>query len=107
MYDAEDRLREAGVLVNVPAPARYALHKLVTARRRDPAFQVKGIKDIRQAAQLVEVLARDRPGDLRLAWRAATQQPEKFQQQLRAGIHALPAPIRANLEAVVPKRRAQ
>ncbi len=95
---------KAGVLVNVPAPARYAVHKLVTSRRRDPAFQVKGIKDIRQAEQLVEVLARDRPGDLRVAWRAAFRQPPKFQQQLEAGVHALSPQSRARLDVLLPKK---
>jgi len=95
----------AGVLVNVPAPARYALHKLVTSRRRDPAFHVKGIKDVRQAEQLVEVLATDRPGDLRVAWRAASRQPPKFQQQLEAGVRALAPQSRARLDAVLPKAR--
>ncbi len=95
---------KGGMLVNVPAPGRYAVHKLVTSRRRDPAFQVKGIKDIRQAEQLVEVLVRDRPGDLRLAWRAATRQPPKFQQQLDAGIRALSPQGRARLDALLPKK---
>ena len=96
---------KAGVLVNVPTPARYAVHKLVTSQRRAAAFQVKGAKDIRQAEQLIDVLARDRPGDLRLAWRAASRQPAKFQQQLQIGIRALSPESRAQIDAVLPRRR--
>lgn len=91
----------AGILVSVPAPARYALHKLVTAERRIAAFQTKTKKDVYQAEQLIAVLLRDRPGDLRRAWQAATQQPGKFMQQLRAGRARLSKQIRAALEASV------
>lgn len=84
----------AGILVNVPSPARFALHKLVTSERRISAFQTKKQKDLSQAAQLFEVLIRDRPGDLRRAWRAAAKQPPKFRQQLMAGLAHLPDEVR-------------
>jgi len=58
------------VLVNLPDPARFALHKLWTSTRRIPAFQTKAKKDIIQAEQLIEVLLEDRPNDLRDAWSA-------------------------------------
>lgn len=58
------------VLVRVPRPARFALHKLYTAAER-PAFEAaKAGKDRRQAAALLEVLAADRPDDLGEAWSA-------------------------------------
>ena len=59
----------AGVLVSVPAPARYALHKLIVATAR-PAFQAtKANKDLAQAEALLHVLLEDRPADLRAAWK--------------------------------------
>lgn len=61
---------DSGVLVQTPAPVRFALHKLWTARQRPAAEQVRAIKDRRQAAALLDVLAEDRPHDLRLAWDA-------------------------------------
>lgn len=96
---------KAGILVNVPAPARYALHKLVAAERRIAAFQTKTKKDISQAEQLLEVLLRDRPGDLRAAWKAALEQPSKFAQQLRGGLIKLPKKLQDDLKAVVAKKR--
>ncbi len=60
----------SGVLVNVPGPARFALHKLIVARSRAAAMQAKSDKDLHQAAQLILVLADERPGDLRAAWTA-------------------------------------
>jgi len=87
----------AGVLVNVPTPARYALHKVVTAKRRTAAMQTKGLKDIEQAAQLIEVLLADRRGDLLLALDAARAMPPKFLQQLRSGLESLPDPVRCEI----------
>jgi len=55
-------------LVNVPAPARFAFHKLLVATLRPAAFQAKAEKDIVQAAQVLEVLVEARPGDLPPAW---------------------------------------
>jgi hypothetical protein len=57
-----------GVLVNVPAPARYAVHKLIIATRRgrSPALsggaEAKARKDVEQAIALIRVLAEDQPG---------------------------------------------
>jgi hypothetical protein len=90
---------KAGLLVNVPAPARYALHKLVIAERRVAAFQTKASKDVSQAEQLLEALLRDRTGDLRVAWKAALGQPAKFMRELRAGLAKLSAEMRRALKA--------
>lgn len=79
------------VLVNVPSPARFALHKLWISGKRSPAFQAKTVKDRFQAEQLIEVLLEDRPDDLRDAWKAlphdsarkAVQQATRgFEQQI-------------------------
>jgi hypothetical protein len=87
----------AGIRVNVPSPARFALHKWVTSERRISAFQTKKQKDLSQATQLLEVLIRDRPGDLRRAWRAAAKQPPKFRQQLMAGLARMPDEVRTTV----------
>lgn len=97
---------KAGLLINVPAPARYALHKLVLAERRDAAFQTKQKKDIAQAEQLISVLLRDRVGDLRIAWSAAEKQPDKFMQQLRAGMAKLSGETRKALNGVKLRKRS-
>lgn len=80
----------AGILVNVPSPARYALHKLVISAQRSAAMQTKSIKDINQADHLLSVLLNDRPGDIQLAFEAAKKMPTKFSQQLATGIEKLP-----------------
>lgn len=94
----------AGILVNVPAPARYALHKLTLSERRVAAFQTKVKKDVFQAEQLLAILVRDRPGDVRKAWRAAGEQPRKFLEQLRAGAKRLTEETRIALQKVVASK---
>lgn len=58
------------VLVNIPSPARFAMHKLWISEKRPVTFQAKAKKDRIQAEQLIEVLSEDRPDDLREAWGA-------------------------------------
>jgi hypothetical protein len=91
---------KAGILVNVPTPARFVFHKLVISNRRAAAFQAKARKDIDQADQLLLVLLRHRPGDLRQAWGAAVALPDKFMAQLRLGIEKLSHSTRTDLETL-------
>ena len=65
------------VLVNIPSPARFTMHKLWTSAQRPTAFQAKAVKDRIQAEQLLEVLIEDRPDDLREAWDALPQKARK------------------------------
>jgi hypothetical protein len=57
-------------LVNVPQPARFALHKLLVSESRDVGFATKAEKDRFQAANLLEVLKVDHPASIRAAKRA-------------------------------------
>lgn len=65
----------SGILVNVPDPARFALHKLLIAGRRSVSEQAKSAKDLRQAEALLAVLAEDRPDDVRMALAALKGRP--------------------------------
>src|SRR5690606_6020731 len=60
-------LYDAGIGINVPDPARYALHKLIVAANRPGAEQAKAAKDLAQAASLIAVLHQYRAGDLKAA----------------------------------------
>lgn len=83
-------LHKDGVLVNVPTPARLALHKLVVAQRRPAAFAAKASKDRAQAQQLIACLLDQRPGDLWLALEAAHNYPAApFGKALVKGIRGL------------------
>lgn len=73
-------LYDDGVLVNLPDPARFALHKLWLASDRPAALQTKARKDRLQGLTLADVLAQDRPGDLTAAWEAL---PSAFRRAVR------------------------
>ncbi|MEJ1937737.1 GSU2403 family nucleotidyltransferase fold protein [Nostoc sp. NIES-2111] len=54
-------LQGAGTLVKVPAPARYAVHKLIVAQKRHVSSAAKRAKDLEQARSLIDALReRDR-----------------------------------------------
>lgn len=54
--------------VNLPHPARYALHKLIVAGERPASRIAKSNKDIQQAAALLSVLGEVAPGQVAEAW---------------------------------------
>lgn len=87
-------LSGTATLVSVPDPARFALYKLILSGRRPVVEQTKAGKDRQQAAELIEVLQEDRPGDLRLAAEALRARPAAWRARLRAQIRTLPAALR-------------
>jgi hypothetical protein len=77
------------VAVRVPDAARFALHKLMIAGERPAAMQSKREKDLWQAAQIVEVLHEDRPGDLVLAWEALVTRGKSWASRVATSASAL------------------
>lgn len=73
----------SGILVNVPLPARYALHKLWVAKNRPVSDQTKARKDVAQAQQLIEVLLADRPDDIEGAVTAMQARPKMWSRVRR------------------------
>jgi hypothetical protein len=61
----------AGVAVRIPAPARFAVHKLILAQRRRPNERGKRQKDLLQAKALVLALRQTDPEALATAYRSA------------------------------------
>lgn len=85
------------VLVRVPRPGRFALHKLWTAAQRAVSGQAKAGKDRDQAAALIGVLMADRPDDLREAL-AALDRRRAVHRRVLAELDRLPPEHRAWLE---------
>ena len=85
-----------GVLVTVPGPARFALHKLIVAAERGETQQAKVRKDLAQAEALLEVLAADRPGDLALAWESLAARGSRWVSRARRSLARLDADIVAH-----------
>ena len=81
-------LHGTGVLVSVPAPERYALHKLIVSRRRRDG-DAKRDKDRYQAESLLNVLVERRPHELRSAWAEAFARGKTWRLLLCEGLGLL------------------
>lgn len=81
-------------LVNVPDPARFALHKLLVAGRRQAFEQVKAVKDRQQAGELIAALHADRRGDLTLAVEALNKRAAAWRIRLKRELDKLPDELR-------------
>ena len=84
-------LYRSGVLVQIPRPERYAIHKLIVAdRRKAGPDQSKARKDRGQAAFLINVLTEDRPDDLREAYEDALSRGPRWRERIEASLKLLP-----------------
>ena len=82
-----------GVNVLVPAPERYAIHKLIVSSRRltDTLGRVKADKDLTQAALLFEALVETRhDGELVDAWEEAWDRGNAWKEGIVSGLLRLP-----------------
>ena len=76
---------EGAVVVNVPAPARLAVHKLIVSSLRSGTGRAKASKDIAQAAALIQVLADSDPAALRTSWKDALGRGPKWKKRAQDG----------------------
>lgn len=84
-------LYRSGVLIQIPRPERFAIHKLIVAdRRRGGPDQIKSRKDRAQAAFLIRILSEDRPDDLRDAWEDARSRGTRWQARIDASLARMP-----------------
>lgn len=97
-------LNGPGIYVKVPAPQRYAIHKLIISRRRG-AGTAKTNKDTLQAQWLLGVLARQRPYDLRAAWDEAYGRGRTWRRLLLEGLSMIDAAARDDVLRIVELKR--
>lgn len=86
-------LHKSGVPLLIPAPERFAIHKLIVAARRmdDASGHAKRDKDIVQSGLLIEALAMTRrQSDLASALAEAWERGKAWQHALRVGFGYLP-----------------
>jgi len=81
----------SGVLVQVPRPERFAIHKLIVAdRRKEGPDSLKSMKDRAQAAYLIDILTEDRPDDLAEAFEDACSRGSRWRERLTATLRRMP-----------------
>ncbi|HSK40588.1 MAG TPA: GSU2403 family nucleotidyltransferase fold protein, partial [Arenibaculum sp.] len=81
-------LHGGGVPVRVPAPERYAVHKLIVAARRRnvPDGRLKADKDLAQAGILIEAMAPRHHHDLAETWIEAWERGPKWREALAGSL---------------------
>ncbi|MBI1890626.1 MAG: nucleotidyltransferase domain-containing protein [Burkholderiales bacterium] len=80
---------DGAVVVNVPHPARYALHKLLVYGERSGGFAVKSNKDIVQTACLLSLLKERRPWEVEEAWQDLTERGKGWITRVKQGVQAV------------------
>lgn len=85
LFDATGRC----VVVNLPAPQRYAVHKLLIIGERAGTFRVKVSKDLAQAAALMGYFMANDPDALQEAWADALGRGPGWRKRAAEGLKAL------------------
>jgi hypothetical protein len=96
-------LNGAPILVKVPEPARFGLHKLLVASNRDSSRQVKAAKDRQQAYEILSFLALERPGDIELAAEALRDRGPKWVKRAVREAEKFASPVPGLLVALAGK----
>lgn len=77
------------VLVNVPSPARYALHKLIVFGERTGTYATKSAKDLRQAGALLARLKDLRKSDVDSAWKDLLSRGKGWRSRVKPALGPL------------------
>lgn len=93
-------LYREGVLVQIPRPERYAVHKLIVASRRRGPGRAKSEKDLEQARSLALALAEMRPQELGAAYEEARGKGPAWRKAIDAALKKAPD-IRETIENAV------
>jgi hypothetical protein len=80
---------EGASVVNLPDPARYAVHKLIVYGERPVRERTKAAKDLQQTACLASYFLAERPGEFRRAWRNAVSRGAGWRKRAERGRAAL------------------
>lgn len=107
IYEPEQAviLHGPGVLVLVPSPQRYAVHKLIISRRRR-GDNIKRDKDLQQAEALLAILSDKRSFELGDAWNEAFDRGHAWQQALTEGMTQINDTVRDLTLKVADKTRS-
>ena len=84
-------LYRSGVLIQIPRPERFAIHKLIVAeRRKGGSMAGKAAKDRAQAAFLIRALAELRPDELAEAYAEARARGSGWETRIAASLKRMP-----------------
>lgn len=92
-----------GVLVSVPPPIRYAIHKLLIAQERK-ASSPKRAKDLKQAKDLIDVFLETDSAAFEEALEEARDRGPKWKKNIDASLHDMNRKARQPMLALTPRR---
>ena len=81
--------RSGPMVVNLPRPQRYALHKLIVYGERPQNMRTKANKDLAQAAALLDYMLAMDLDIIQEAWHDTLARGQGWQNRLEQGLHAL------------------
>jgi len=80
-----------GILVQIPRPEKFAIHKLIVAdRRRDGLAAFKAEKDRQQAGFIIATMAEDHPYDIWDAYGDAMARGPKWRERIERTLKRMP-----------------
>lgn len=91
---------EGATVVNLPDPARYAVHKLIVHGERPVRERTKAAKDIQQAASLISYYLDEQSREIGRAWHDALSRGPGWRRRAEQGRAAL---VRIAPELSAPK----
>ena len=77
------------IVVNAPAPEKYAVHKLLVHGERALTQRTKANKDLDQAAALISYFSQNDADALQAAWQDLQARGEGWRKRAHAGLQAL------------------
>lgn len=80
---------EGAVIVNIPRPDRFAVHKLIVSAERGASATAKANKDVRQANVLIQYYLDHRPDELKATWLDACSRGPGWRKRLDTGVAKL------------------
>lgn len=86
------------MMVLIPNPARFALHKMLVSVKRPASHTAKSRKDMAQARQLLEVLCEFRPHDVHEAWQALKKRGKGWTTPVMEALLNAPEAFREKME---------
>jgi hypothetical protein len=86
-----------GIMINLPAPGRFAVHKCAISQKRGSGSAAKIRKDLSQAEQVFQTLLEFRPTDITLALHAAAEKGQALQDKFLAGLDLIDTEIAADV----------
>ncbi len=90
-----------GIMINVPAPGKFAIHKCIVSLRRKAASAGTARKDLQQAEQVFQALVEERPGDISLAFESAQEMGDKFLGYFDQGLNQIGKEIRDSVQSLL------